>query len=438
MTAIGREKPGAGTAAHGTGGHGHGGNIFDPELLDRCISCGFCLPACPTYALTRDEGSSPRGRITLMRALETGRLDPDDDRLQKEASFCLGCRACEPVCPAGVQYGHLLETWRDHQWRGVHRPPLARALTMVADRKPLIRLIGAVRRPAKTRGETSAAQADPSHNGAAPERLSLMLGCFERGLFPGVSRAVQKMLPEIAVPENQGCCGALHAHNGDSAGGVALAEKLGEELPGVIVTTAGGCAAHLATVLGRDRVHELSEHLVKAGYEPIGEVTVDDGHSGRRRARVAIQDSCHLRNGLGVSAEPRALLGAVADFVSVAGDGSCCGSAGTYSLLRPKDARRVLEPKLDAIEAAGVDYVVAVNPGCLRQWQTGLARRKSRIRAVHLADLLVAAAGGRRLPTGLPMAARLPQVRLPSGQRVRRVFKLRKDAAAQGTDGWSA
>jgi glycolate oxidase iron-sulfur subunit len=468
MTAIGREKPGARTAAHGTGGHGHGGNIFDPELLDRCISCGFCLPACPTYALTRDEGSSPRGRITLMRALETGRLDPDDDRLQKEASFCLGCRACEPVCPAGVQYGHLLETWRDHQWRGVHRPPLARALTMVADRKPLIRLIGAVRRPARTRESDGAARrrptaqrrADsavtapncsgslpgrvrtfdsPSRNGATPDTpLTLMLGCFERGLFPGVSRAVQKLLPEIAVPENQGCCGALHAHNGDSAGGIALAEKLGEELPGVIVTTAGGCAAHLATVLGRDRVHELSEHLVKAGYEPVGEVTVDDGHGGRRRARVAIQDSCHLRNGLGVSAEPRALLGAVADFVSVAGDGSCCGSAGTYSLLRPKDARRVLEPKLDAVEAADVDYVVAVNPGCLRQWQTGLARRKSRIRAVHLADLLVAAAGGRPLPTGLPIAARLPQVRLPSGQRVRRVFRFRKDAAAQGTDGWSA
>ena len=75
--------------------------IFDPQLLDRCISCGFCLPACPTYALTKDEGSSPRGRITLMRALETGRLDEDDPRLREESSFCLGCRACEPVCPAG-------------------------------------------------------------------------------------------------------------------------------------------------------------------------------------------------------------------------------------------------------------------------------------------------------------------------------------------------
>ncbi len=447
MTTVDPSRPGAGTAEHGSHGTedrapgGHGGNIFDPQLLDRCISCGFCLPACPTYAVSRDEGSSPRGRITLMRALETGRLDADDPRLREESSFCLGCRACEPVCPAGVQYGHLLETWRDHQWRGRHRPPLARALMMVVDRKPLLRMIGLVRRPARTRGPAAPAPrpTDPAgaeRDGAAP--LTLMLGCFERGLYPGVSKAVKRLLPEISVPENQGCCGALHAHNGDSAGGVALAKRLGEELPGVIVTTAGGCAAHLATVLGRERVQELSEHLVKSGHEPIGEVTVPDGAGGRRRARVAIQDSCHLRNGLGVSAEPRALLGAVADFVPVAGDGSCCGSAGTYSLLRPGDARRILAPKLDAVEAAGVDYLVAVNPGCLRQWQGALARRRSRIRAVHLADLLVAAAGGRPLPTGLPVAARLPQVRLPSGMRVRRALRLRKDGNAQATGGWSA
>jgi glycolate oxidase iron-sulfur subunit len=422
--------------------------IFEPALLDRCISCGFCLPACPTYALTRDEGSSPRGRITLMRALETGRLDADDDRLRTESSFCLGCRACEPVCPAGVQYGHLLESWRDHQWRGRHRPLLARALMMVVDRKPLIRLIGAVRRPARTRewprsGERNTPAVPASGPAAASEtpnsaHVSLMLGCFERGLFPGVSRAVQRLLPGIAVPENQGCCGALHAHNGDSAGGVALAEKLGEELPGVIVTTAGGCAAHLATVLGRERVRELSEHLVRTGREPVGELTVDDGQGGRRRARVAIQDSCHLRNGLGVSAEPRALIGAVAEFVPVTGDGGCCGSAGTYSLLRPGDSRRVLAPKLDAVEAAGVDYLVAVNPGCLRQWQTGLARRRSRIRAVHLADLLVAAAGGRPLPTGLPLAARMPAVRVPSGALVRRLSTRRRKDGAPTTSGYTA
>jgi glycolate dehydrogenase iron-sulfur subunit len=101
-----------------------------------------------------------------------------------------------------------------------------------------------------------------------------------------------------------------------------------------------------------------------------------------------------------VHREPRTLIGAVADFVPVAGEEACCGSAGTFCLLRPKDSRRILEPKLDAIEAAGVDYVVAVNPGCLRQLQIGLRRRRSQVSAVHLADLLAAAAAGTALPRG--------------------------------------
>jgi glycolate oxidase iron-sulfur subunit len=384
-----------------------GRGIFEPHLLDRCISCGFCLPACPTYTLSLDEGSSPRGRITLMRALETGRLDEDDPKLREESSFCLGCRACEPVCPAGVQYGELLERWRDHQWRGRHRPPLAQLLMMVAAQTPLLRAMGALRRHARTRTRRAG--------------TSLMLGCFERALYPGVSRAVRMLLPDVAVPTRQGCCGALHAHNGESERGVELARQLGEQLPGVVVTTAGGCAAHLAGVLGRDRVQELSEYLVRTAAAPVGEVTVDG-----RRARVALQDSCHLRNGLGVFAEPRALIAAVADFVAVPGDDSCCGSAGTYSLLRPRDSRRVLEPKLDAIDAAGVDYVVAVNPGCLRQLETGLRRRSSPVRAVHLADLLAAAAGG--APLARTVRWRVPRIRRSSRRR----------GAARDTGGWSA
>jgi glycolate oxidase iron-sulfur subunit len=405
---------------------GTGRGIFDLTLLDRCISCGFCLPACPTYAVSQDEGSSPRGRITLMRALESGRLDTDDPRLREESSFCLGCRACEPVCPAGVQYGDLLEEWRDHQWRGRRRPPLAQLLMMVAERTALLRALGVVRRHART-----VASAPP---GAGPDGVSLMLGCFERGLYPRLSHTVRRLLPGIAVPARQGCCGALHAHNGQSERGRELARRLGEELPGVIVTTAGGCAAHLAGVLGRDRVHELSEHLARTGVAPTGELRVRG-----RRARVAIQDSCHLRNGLRVFAEPRELIAAVADFVPVPKDDSCCGSAGTYSLLRPKDSRRILDPKLDALEAADVDYVVAVNPGCLRQLHTGLRRRGSAVRAVHLADLLAAAAGGRPLPTGRPWQVprwpRVPQVRWPR-RSARPAAKAR--GAARTTAGWSA
>ncbi len=165
-----------------------------------------------------------------------------------------------------------------------------------------------------------------------------------------------------------------------------MAPRLGRRLPGTIITTAGGCAAHLAPHLGGDRVKEISAYLVEQGYQASGEVRV-----GGRRARVTLQDSCHLRNGLGVTAQPRALLAQVADFVEIAGAATCCGAAGTYSMTRPKDSRRLLKAKIAQIDAAGVDYVVAVNPGCLRQLQQGLRRAHSPVKAIHLAELLVLA-----------------------------------------------
>jgi glycolate oxidase iron-sulfur subunit len=399
--------------------------VFDPQLLDRCISCGFCLPACPTYQLTGDETSSPRGRINLMRALEDGSLPADDPTLREQSSFCLGCRACEPVCPAGVQYGQLLEQWRVHQWRGRRRPLIAWLLTRAAGRRRILRLVGRIRRAAHPVAHSVAASvaqpvarsvarpvgrsadqpvAQPvahfasqpvadsaAHSGAARPGPHLMLGCFERALLPQVSRAACTLDPDLSVPSNQGCCGALHAHNGELDAGVNLARRLGDALPGKIVTTSGGCAAHLAGVLGRDRVVELSEHLSGRAF---GEV-----HVNGRRARVALQDSCHLRNGLGVWREPRQLLREVADYVELPDAATCCGAAGTYSLLRPADSRRVLDPKLDQIEAAGIDYLIVVNPGCQRQVTTGLRRRRSPVRVLHLAELLALATDG---PVGRP------------------------------------
>jgi glycolate oxidase iron-sulfur subunit len=340
------------------------GALFSPELLERCISCGFCLPACPTYRLTGSEPSSPRGRINLMRAVEEGRLAADDPGVVEESSFCLGCRACEPVCPAGVRYGELLEEWRGSVWHGRNRPLRLRALLWAADRRWRVRALALLRRHAR---------------GGSADGLQLLLGCFERALFPAVSRAAVE-LTGAAATSAQGCCGALHAHNGEPARGRELAERLGEELPGRILTTSGGCAAHLAGVVGRDRVLELSEWL--AGLP--GPVT----DRPAERPRVALQDSCHLRNGLGVWREPRELIAQVADYVELPSAAVCCGAAGTYAMLRPRDSAAVLGPKLDEIAAADVDYVVAVNPGCLRQLRSGLRRRGLRTRAVHLAELL--------------------------------------------------
>jgi glycolate oxidase iron-sulfur subunit len=355
--------------------------IFDPDLLSACISCGFCLPACPTYRLTQDERSSPRGRITLMRALEEGRLEPDDPTLQEQASFCLGCRACEPVCPAGVQYGSLLEQWRDHQWRGRHVPPLALALRAGMRMTPVFTAAGIVRRAARPTGPPR------------PDRAHLMLGCAERALFPNISRSVLALLPGVVdVPSGQGCCGAMHAHNGDSTQARKMAVELGRTLPGTILTTAGGCGAHLAHVLGRERVQELSEFLLAYWAEHPEQL---DGLRpltvAGRPARAGLQDSCHLRNGLTVTAPPRELLARITEYVELPSAGSCCGSAGTYSLLRPQDSQRVLDVHLDEIEAARLDYLVVVNVVCQRQLIGGLRRRRSPVKVLHLAEALALA-----------------------------------------------
>jgi glycolate oxidase iron-sulfur subunit len=148
------------------------------------------------------------------------------------------------------------------------------------------------------------------------------------------------------------------------------------------VTTSGGCAGHLAGVLGPERVKELSQWLADRGGEAPG---VANGAS--RRPRIGLQDSCHLRNGLGVWREPRALIARFGEYVELPSASACCGAAGTYAMLRPEDSARVLDRHLDEIAAADLDAIVVVNPGCYRQLEQGIKRRKLRTRVVHLAEL---------------------------------------------------
>jgi glycolate oxidase iron-sulfur subunit len=363
--------------------------MFTPELLDRCISCGFCLPACPTYALTGVETSSPRGRINLMRALETGVLPDDDPTVQEESSFCLGCRACEPVCPAGVQYGELLEQWRDLLWNGRRRPLKVRPLLWAVASPRRVRAMGTVRRHAGRGSE-------------APGPVNLMLGCCERVLYPRVSRDARRLAAEFAAPAAQGCCGALHAHNGELQRGKELAVELGDALPGTIVTTSGGCAAHLASVLGPERIKEFSQWMVErerprpaTPEEPCldGGEAPAAGRAVGRRLRIGLQDSCHLRNGLSIWREPRELIASVGEYVELPSAAACCGGAGSYAVVRPKDSALVLDPHLDEIAAADLDVIAVVNAGCYRQLQQGVKRRKLRTRVLHIAELLAEESG---------------------------------------------
>jgi glycolate oxidase iron-sulfur subunit len=315
-----------------------------------------------------------------MRAVQTGALPADDPTVAEESSFCLGCRACEPVCPAGVRYGDLLEQWRDHSWHGRRRPLRLRALLFAVNRALRVRALGLVRRHAR--------RATGSGSGDAPA-AQLMLGCFERVLYPNVSRSARELCPELGVSAAQGCCGALHAHNGELARGEQLARELGGRLPGAIVTTSGGCAAHLAGVLGSDRVLELSQYLLGRGRtDAAGPEVAGEPAAGARRLRIGLQDSCHLRNGLGVWRQPRRLLAQVGEYVELPSAAACCGAAGTYAVLRPRDSARVLERHLDEIAAADLDVIAVVNPGCYRQLERGVRRRGLRTRVMHVSEIL--------------------------------------------------
>lgn len=262
----------------------------------------------------------------------------------------------------------------------------------------LIRAAGRMRRHARTTAPTptalptSATATTPTVPTAAPVSPEqpgdmLMLGCFERVLFPAVSRAAVATLPGLTVPRDQGCCGALHAHNGDLARGEQLARRLADR-PGRIVSTAGGCAAHLTAVVGRAKVVDYSEALLERALLPAP-ILIDG-----RPARIGFQDSCHLRNGMGVTAEPRKVLAALGDYVEVPGAGECCGAAGTYAILRPAESRKVLAGKITALTALDLDFLVVVNPGCQRQLISAVRRARLRTRVVHLAELVALAQNG--------------------------------------------
>ena len=390
--------------------------LIPDDLLRTCISCGFCLAACPTYQDTRREASSPRGRINLMRALEGGALDSEDVR--EELSFCLGCRACETVCPAGVKYGSLLEHARDAI--GPAPDPKLRALLFAVRTRRRTRLAGAALRAGQVLGLTKLAPTSSlRQTGAAAPRIErerkrrlaewsgpehgdpveLFLGCVGHVMFSPAAHASAEVLAaagyRVHVPQAQGCCGALHGHNGSLAQARELATEFCRAFgPGEapVVSTAGGCGAFMVDyghVLGTPegaafgaRVRDVTTLLagrklpVRADLPPL---------------RVAYQDSCHLRNGQKVTAEPRELLASLpgVELVELPHADRCCGAAGTYALMRPEDSQRFLRVKMDEITAAGIDVIASGNTGCLLQFRQGVqGAGLGGVRVLHTIELV--------------------------------------------------
>ena len=394
------------------------------EGLDSCVHCGFCLQACPTFLATGDESDSPRGRIELMRALETGELAPADPGVALHLDRCLGCRGCEPVCPSGVSYGRGLEAARAllTERRGVS--PLVRAalgaLTsadvsrVVYAMARLVRATGIPRRLAgwgrvrfamgmlaATRPTRNAKRGTRNTRAAIssafrlPTSTLLFRGCVMNGLFSHVHDATIRTLQVngYAVREvpAQVCCGALHAHAGlrDEARRLARTNvaAFGDDDSPIVVNSAG-CGAmlkeygHLVDASAEfvARVRDVSELLAERGPRPGAPLDVT----------VAYDPPCHLLHAQRIAEPPERMLAAipVLRVVSPPDAAQCCGSAGLFTLVEPAMSRAVLAPKLASLAEARPQVVATGNPGCLMQLGAGLAAAGIPAAVRHPVELL--------------------------------------------------
>ena len=374
------------------------------RLLDDCVHCGFCLPSCPTYTSWGEEMDSPRGRIHLMGSLVDGTM-PLTDTVVEHFDRCLGCMACVPACPSGVQYGRLIETTRAHVEEHHHRTPgdrlLRRLIFEVLPHRRRLRAALALRRlPAPGPLAPLAAVAPPWRSSTWPAehlpgrgpRVAVMAGCVQSVVFGDVNAATARVLAadgyDVHVPRAQSCCGALHAHAGRLADGVARAGKLAEDLSGydAIVTNAAGCGSHL-------KDHEIPNVV------DVSELLVDPPSRAERHPldlRVAFQDSCHLRHAQRITSEPRAALQAIPSLVLLepAEQDLCCGSAGIYNLVQPEAAQELGDRKAGQVLATEPEAYASGNPGCLVQVTAALRRAGRPVAAFHPIELVDASIRG--------------------------------------------
>jgi glycolate oxidase iron-sulfur subunit len=401
---------------------------------DLCVKCGLCLPHCPTYGVAKQEGESPRGRIALAQGLAEGRLAPSPG-LQAHLASCLTCRACESVCPSRVPYGRLIDGARA-ELASLQRPGLLRRFLrwlasegVVAHPAATRALLGSlsamrplVRRTLRAgvfgRGGARLARYWPAPRRFQPwaayypargrrrGEVALFLGCVARvldrqSLWDSI-RVLNVLGYGVQVPAGQGCCGAIHLHDGAAAAGRRLAEANLAVFAGLdveaVVTAASGCGATLGEYAGwaglgdawraratafAGRVTDISQFL--AGLSWPGEISLEPF-----RARVAVHDPCTLRNVMRQRDGPYRLLARIPDIgvVELPDNARCCGSAGIHMLTHPRLADSLAAPKVAALASLDARILVTSNVGCALHLRAQLQDAGQAVEVLHPVSLL--------------------------------------------------
>jgi glycolate oxidase iron-sulfur subunit len=369
-----------------------------PEGQSLCIQCGLCLPACPTFQLTGREDYSPRGRLSAILAVDSG-LPESGVNLESVLDTCLGCRACEPACPSAVPYGKILERARSEiavqvpgyrrrlrHWvvgRAIANPHFLGLATRGAVLIQRFNLSSMLPKPLQQPFSglrllsfgSNSLPLTPS-NGPKLGDVALLRGCVMNAWFTDVHVATIGVLQaagyRVIIPPEQTCCGALAAHEGNANDARRLAQINQKAFADAdaIVINAAGCSAHMADYdewLGDEgafssKVLDVVSLVAKA---------IENGDLPRldiRSDRVGVQDPCHHRHGQGILSEPRIILDAAGfEIVEIDPSGTCCGAAGMYALRQPSLSRELGEAKARQVDESDVSVVSSANPGCEMQ-----------------------------------------------------------------------
>ena len=406
--------------------------------LDRCVHCGLCLNACPTYRELGLEMDSPRGRIYQMVQVANGAAISDSYR--EHIDLCLACRGCESACPSGVRYGRMVEDARAELEAHTHRGWFARKLRHlvfvrllqsrgalsvagtllylfeVSGLKALARGLGQLKllgRLGELQQLTPSAEPPfffsqigrtfPSE-GERTKRVAFLAGCIANVSFARLNEATVRVLQrngcEVVVPEGQGCCGALHLHAGMRGEARKLACRNIDAILGggfdAIITNAAGCGSTLKEY--GELLEDLPEYAEKARRfagsmrditEFLGSLELNP-NLGRVDAVVTYQDSCHLAHGQHIRQSPRQLLGAIPGltFREMPGADICCGSAGIYNVVQNEMAMQILQHKMECVNATHAEIIATANPGCMLQLQAGVRLHGSGQRVMHVVEVL--------------------------------------------------
>ena len=405
--------------------------------LDRCVHCGLCLNACPTYRELRVEMDSPRGRIYQMAQVASGAAEISSSYIQ-HIELCLACRGCESACPSGVRYGRLVEAARAQIEKHVQRPRhiewlrsfvfrkllpsrwklgmlgAALYLYQASGLKWLVRVLGVL--PPKLREMEDLApdieapfffskygKVFPAE-GPRRYRVAFVGGCIANVAFARLNEATVRVLQkngcEVSIPDAQTCCGALHVHSGLPEDARDLARRnvdafLAQPFD-AIITNAAGCGSTLK------EYGELLEHdpayadkarqfsaLTKDVTEFLASIELNqDLHP--TPLTVTYQDSCHLAHGQKIRTAPRQLLNSIPGLQlrEMPLSDLCCGSAGIYNIVHTGMSMAVLRNKMASIKSTGAQVIVTANPGCMLQLAAGARKYGRAERVAHVVEIL--------------------------------------------------